>query len=271
MLVWKRAIWLFLASLLIPATALSHALHPDSIDRYADITLTPSHLVVVYQAVLGINPTEKASKRLDPDDDNEITEAERDAYLNTIAQEYAHKQLIMLGGQRLDLQFKGGDAYAIQGHNGIFAIKLDFGYVCELPADLPRNATVEFSYEDQALSKVVGWKQVQFHGQNGVAYAGHVPYRDYKPFDYEILNTKGFAPSTDSIHLQVMLPTAVQEAAPAFALPEKMLALDVGTGIQISQVQTKKKSSWLGPILGGIVVLFTGAAVTGWLLLRKQS
>ena len=56
-------------------------LHPASIDRHADITLTPTKLVLVYEVVLGINATEKAARMLDPNNDGEITNEDREKFL----------------------------------------------------------------------------------------------------------------------------------------------------------------------------------------------
>ena len=207
-----------------PQPVLSHALHPESIDRYAEITVTPNRLVLIYQVILGINPTERASKALDPNNDGTITDEERNTYLQQISQEYIEGQKIYLGDVELKTTYQIGDVYSAYGHNGIRVIRIDIGFICDLPSDIPRETHLKFSYEDQTMKQRVGWKQIQLFTRNGVKYEGHIPYTEYKPFDYEILNTKGFSPATDSITGEILLPANENngEIAP-IKLPERSM------------------------------------------------
>jgi len=191
----------------------SHALNPESIDRFALLTFTPSHLVVMYSTVLGVKPTERASQDLDPDNDGEITDKERDAFIMKMAQQYAQGQIVRLTDRDLKLEFKTGDAYAGFGHNNINVIKIDIGFLCTLPKDLPRGVPLDFSYEDMNVNKIPGWKQIKVQTMNGVSYEGLVPYTEYQPFDYTILDKTGFAPATDGIDIKVTLPESAESAA----------------------------------------------------------
>ncbi|MBZ0254453.1 hypothetical protein K8I31_00220 [bacterium] len=210
-------VWLLAA----PFAAQPHALNPDSIDRYVEATLTPTQIVLVYQLILGLNPTEDASRRLDPNDDGEITDEERDRYLQSEGRRYGGRQYIKVGDEVLMPEYRMGDAYSYIGHNGINVIKVDFGYVCPLPASLPRGATLDFQLKDYDLETVPGWKQMQVISTEGAHFEGHIPYTEYKPFDYEILNTKGFAPATDSINGQVSFDKPTEASPVDIVLPEK--------------------------------------------------
>ncbi len=220
----RNIVLLILVLGLIPGgrQAWPHALDPESIDRHAEISLTPNRLVLIYELLLGINPTERAVNQLDADRDKNITGEERNAFVRKMAEEYGARQIVEIGGHRLSLPFVQGDTYRTIGHNGIDVIKIDLGFVCELPADLPRETTLSFQYRDASLETKTGWKQIAFLSLNGVRYSGHIPYRDFGKFDYDIIEKKGFIPATDSIRIEISLPTAsIAPANPPLIMPEK--------------------------------------------------
>ena len=212
-------VWMCL--LVFGSPAFPHALDPESMDRYAEITLTPSHLVLIYQVFFGVNPTERITRVLDADNDGVITDAERTAVVDRLARVYATKQVLRINDQDLSLEFRMGDAYAALGHNAIQVIKVDLAYVARYPADIPRQVTCPFTYEDQNFIKIPGWKQIQVLTRDSAQFEGHIPYTEYKPFDFEIINTKGFVPSTDAISGNLFLPLAQEVTNPDVALPVK--------------------------------------------------
>ncbi|MDP8245829.1 MAG: hypothetical protein P9L94_17230 [Candidatus Hinthialibacter antarcticus] len=232
-------IWLLAA----PFAAQPHALNPESIDRYVEATLAPTQVVLVYQIIFGLSSTEEASQRLDPDDDGVITDEERAEYVKTEGKRYGGRQYLKIGDETLTLEFRMGDAYAHFGHNGMHVIKVDLGYVCPLPAGLPRGATLDFQLKDYDLETVPGWKQMQIVTAPGVHYEGHIPYREFKPFDYEILNEKGFAPGTDSIKGQVSFDETAPDAEVNIILPERTV------------VEKPKRTGWQYGIVGGAGIL----------------
>lgn len=208
----------------------SHAMHPDSMDRHAEFTFTPSRLILIYQVVCGLNPTESYTRRLDPDNDGTITDEERLSFVKAIAETYTKQQIIQIGGQNIPMQYHSGDAYATVGHNGMHVIKVDIAYTIAYPADMPKNATHTFSYEDNNFKAVPGWKQMQVTARDGVVYDGYVPYQEYKPFDYEIINTKGFSPSTEKLSGQVNVPhseTEMQAVSAMVSLPDRTIPQEV--------------------------------------------
>lgn len=250
-------LWLIYASF-----SYSHALHPESVDRYAEITLTPTQLAILYEVVLGINPTERAVMQLDADNNGDISEDERDAFVKARAEQYARNQKVVLGDKRLNPQFKLGDAYGFVGHNGIDVIKIDIGYLCTIPEDTPKGDPIRFSYTDDNFTKAPGWKQMNVTPLYGVTYDGHVPYADYKPFDYEIIAQSGYYPSTESISIDVTLPASINSAtgsvgAELFKFPEREPE---------PQEQTK---SWELVILSGVGLLILGFIVAIFLRMRR--
>ncbi len=211
------ALWIFSLS------AYPHALDPESIDRHTELTFTPSNLILIYQVILGIKPTERETRKLDADGDGTISDSERDSYVKKASEKYRKSQILRLGDRELTLQFIQGDAYASFGHNGINVIKIDIGYTSPLPADLPRNTMLSFSYEDRNIMKISGWKQINATARDGVKIEGHIPYREYAPFDYELINEKGFMPATDSIKIAVSLPPVSDTGGNApVVLPDQM-------------------------------------------------
>ncbi|RJP26576.1 MAG: hypothetical protein C4527_14640 [Candidatus Omnitrophota bacterium] len=232
-----------------PMLTFSHALHPESIDRCAELILTPSELVVIFQVILGINPTDQATEKLDADNDGKITDAERNRFVEEISGQYAARQRIRIGETELHLQSKLGDVYSTIGHNGINCLRIDIGFACPLPDEIPRDATLAFSYEDLNFKNNPGWKQITLAAQNGVRYEGHVPYQQYAPFDYEIINTKGFYPSTESLQIQVYISQSSQSEAYPVLLPEK------------TNIYQEKPTSGGEMIVMGCVFLFGVVAI----------
>lgn len=238
-----------------------HALHPESVDRYAEITLTPTQLVIMYEVVLGINPTERAVKQLDADNNGDISDDERDAFVKARAEQYARNQKIVLGEKRLNPQFKLGDAYGFVGHNGIDVIKIDIGYLCTIPEDTPKGRAISFSYTDDNFTKAPGWKQMKVKPLFGVKYDGHVPYADYKPFDYEIIVQSGYYPSTESINIEVTFPAAVNAASDSVG--KELLQLP-----ERGPEPEEQRKSWELVVLSGAGLLILG--FIGAILLRMR-
>jgi hypothetical protein len=214
---------LLLFPLLLPTlNACCHALHPDSIDRYAHITLTPNNLVIIYELLLGKNPTAWAMRKFDADKDGTITDQERDEYVSKAARKYADNQTLSIGQTELEFQFVQGDAYESYGHNGMSVVKIDIAYKFNLPADIPREATISLNYKDDNLLVVPGWKQVGFSTIGGVVYSGHIPYKDVEKFDFPAMELKGYFPATESIDIEINLPkSGVEDVAASIQMPEK--------------------------------------------------
>lgn len=220
-------LWIFLIGFCFTLKSYSHALHPDSMDRHAEITFAPSKMIVIYQAIGGINPTEHYTRRLDPDNDGTITDEERNSFIKNIAAEYAKNQKIHIGEYNLDLQFHSGDAYASVGHNGMNVIKVDIAYTAEYPAALTRNVTQSFMYEDNNFNTVPGWKQLNVSTRDGAIYSGFIPYQEFAPFDYEIIATKGFTPSSEKLKGEVSIPPAENSDSTEVIMPEKVIPKEV--------------------------------------------
>lgn len=222
------ACFIFLLPILgIVQYSFSHALHPESMDRHAEITFASNKLIVIYQAICGINPTEQYTRRLDPDNDGTITDDERNSFVKHKAEEYAKKQAVKIGENDLVLQFHSGDAYASVGHNGMHVIKVDIAYLAEYPAGLIRNVTHSFTYEDHNFNTVPGWKQLNISTRDGAVYSGYIPYQEFAPFDYEIIATKGFTPSSEKLSGDVSIPPAENRTSTAVIMPEKVIPQEV--------------------------------------------
>ncbi len=256
---------LVLSVLVFPRMGNSHALNPESIDRYAEITLTPDRLVVIYEVILGISPTERMAQILDKNQDKNITEEERNSFIQYIEELHRVKQIVKIGEETLSLQFIQGDTYRTIGHNGINVLKIDLGFTCELPAGIPRNTTLSFQYRDAYLETFAGWKQIAFHAQDGVQFSGHIPYKEFLKFDYEIIAKRGFIPSTDAIQIEVNLPPQTRNPSDLkITMPTKdeidLVGQSSGIGLLLK--------IWM--ILGGVAVLL-GIVYFGIRWMRSSS
>ncbi len=231
----------------------SHALDPESIDRYANLTMTQTHLMILYEVILGLKPTEKAAQQLDANDDGKISEEERDAFIQQRAKQYAENQTIQLGDFTLEPRFKVGDAYSFIGHNGINVIKIDLGYLCSLPDTLPIGEPLSFVYKDDNFPRV-GWKQVKFQTSSGVTFNGNIPYEDYEPFDYEKMVDLQY-PVTDRIELSVTFP---ESGSTSFSSGNASNEVE----LQLPERVVEPEGwDWLQGIILGAVILFIAVFV----------
>jgi hypothetical protein len=210
--------------LIVSCTVWSHALDPRSIDRYAEILLSPAGGRVYYVLVYGQNGSEFARDMLQPDPQGLAPLDRQQAYLAQRNDQYAAGQTLEINSQPVPLQYVGGASGMVIGHGGAEVNRAVLIYEFGYPADMVRDATVAFRYEDTNFVRLFAWKQIRVLGLQGVRIYGHTPYENLVPYDYTGLDLAGFLPSTRSIQLDILVPAQpVAGATPAVSYVDALM------------------------------------------------
>jgi hypothetical protein len=218
-----RLVWV-LIFLIASCTVWSHALDPRSIDRYAEIILSPERGRVYYVLVYGQNGSEFARDMLQPDPLGLAPIDRQQAYLAQRNDQYAPGQTLEINSQPVPLQYVGGASGMVIGHGGAEVNRAVLIYEFGYPADMVRDATVPCRYEDTNFVRLFAWKQIRVLGLQGVQVDGHIPYENLIPYDYTNLDLAGFLPSTRSVQLDIFVPAQpVDGATPAVSYVDALM------------------------------------------------
>ncbi len=252
--------WIFLFSAI---GVYPHSMQPTAVLRFSEVHLAPDALSLIYIVEPGSIPFQDMAKDIDQNEDRNFSEEDLNAFLDQIKDRYSKGQNVSLADETLDLNFHRGEVYEAVGHHSADTVRIELGYLADIPASVPRGATVSLSYEDTRLKGVPGWKQIKFFPEDGVRYSGHVPYGDYAMFDLSLEQELQFTPSTHQLNLQVHLPEN-----PSRDSRELLAAkLDNSPLFNSGLVRIKEKSTTVYWILGGMVVIFAlglAAKQFGW-------
>jgi len=200
--------------IVLPCECWAHKLDPRSIDRYAEILLSPDGGRLYYVTVYGQIGTDDARRVLEPDRDGLADSENQAIYLAQRRDEYTDKQTLRIDGEDVDLEFSGGVSGMILGHGGMEANRAVLIYDFKYPAGMPRDATVSFHYEDRNFTRLYAWKQIRVLGLQGVRVPGHQPYGDMIPYDYRRLDMEGIMPTTRSVSLDIYVPSKPTHNSP---------------------------------------------------------
>lgn len=163
----SRGLLTLLSIVLTLAWARPAAAHPMgnySINRYTRLELAADQIHVVYLLDMAELPTFQEKKRMDTDDDDVVSPAESQAYLDQQAPELGSNLHLEINGQRLALslqdqfmEFRPG-----QGTLETLFIRL------ELMADLTPAADWAAEYSDENYGDRLGWWEVVTEPREGV-------------------------------------------------------------------------------------------------------
>ncbi len=245
---------MLLLLVLLPGVCPAHKLDPRSIDRYAEILLSPAGGRMYYVTVYGQIGTDDARKILEPDRHGRATPEKQKVLLAKRRDEYTDKQTLQIQGERVDLTYRGGVSGMTIGHGGMEANRTVLIYDFVYPAGMPRDATVSFHYEDRNFTRLYAWKQIRVLGLQGVRVSGHQPFDDLDPYDYQMLDTTGIMPTTRSVTLEIYVPSQPVRNPLAVDSYAEVL-MDVGWSRPKSQAATMLKRVLM---IGVPVVLAAG-------------
>lgn len=220
-----RLLW-FVILVILGRCATAHMLDPRSIDRYAEILLSPEGGRLYYVLMYGLNGTEYARQILQPNDQGIAPVDRQQTYLAYRHQQYSAGQRLEIDSQKVSLQYIGGVAGMVIGHGGMETNRAVLIYGFDYPEGMTRDVPVPFYYEDTNFARLFAWKQIRVLGLQGVQVRGHQPYEDLVPYDYTRLDLAGFLPSTRSVSLEIVVPSQrVVGATPAVSYAQSLMEM----------------------------------------------
>jgi nickel/cobalt exporter len=143
---------------LLPAVALAHPLGNFTINHYAGIRVAPTGVsldLVIDEAEI---PTFQERQRIDTNGDGTISPAELEAERVAACPRLVSDLHLAVGGRAVVLQPVQAGLGFLPGAGGLTTMRI----VCELDAPLaaPLAAATSISFEDDAFSERIGWREV---------------------------------------------------------------------------------------------------------------
>jgi len=250
----------FVVFWMVPCVVLGHMLDPRSIDRYAEILLTPEGGRLYYVLVYGQNGTEFAREILQPNEQGLAAIERQQTYLAQRNGQYLPGQTIEVDSQPTALEYIGGLSGMTIGHGGAEVNRAVLIYQFRYPDSVRRDTSLPFRYEDTNFTRLFAWKQIRVLGLQGVQVHGHQPYKDLTPYDYTGLDAAGFLPSTRSVELEISVPAGpVGGATPAISYVDALM--------QMGWPERPRSEVWLlkKVVAAGVsITLLVGGAAVIW-------
>lgn len=207
-----------LFALLVCAAAASsaHPLGNSTINRWAQLTVSPSGIDIDYLLDLAELPTLVESSAADRDADGETSSAEWSAHSRRWALGLREALQVQVDGRPLALQLVEQRWRREDGEAGLSVLKLE----ATLHADYGERAnggSMELAYNDQTRAGSIGWKEVVLRATDRVTIAASTLAREDRsrrltqyPADAGYLNVTA---GTARIALPLVTPAAVPIAA----------------------------------------------------------
>jgi ABC-type nickel/cobalt efflux system permease component RcnA len=151
--------------LALPLTALAHPLGNFTVNRYSRIEIGGAGVKIYYVLDMAEIPTFQEKEIIDQNQDGQISEAERLAYLDRKAEEIKANLKLTVDSAPQELKIAAKDLSFPAGQGGLQTTRLTARF--ETSA-LPANST-NLSYQDNNFSDRLGWKEVVVRNASGVA------------------------------------------------------------------------------------------------------
>ncbi len=172
------ALLLLAASLLArqPQAALAHPLGNFTINRYSRIELAPGGIRVRYVVDMAEIPAFQEIAVIDADRDGQVSDAERERYLEQKAEELRRGLRLAINGAAVPLQALERELDFPPGQGGLATLRLGLLLSGELPR---REGQQRLDYEDTNYAERLGWKEIVVQAGDGVTLlASSVPQED---------------------------------------------------------------------------------------------
>lgn len=174
------ALLLLAASLLArqPQAALAHPLGNFTINRYSRIELAPGGIRVRYVVDMAEIPAFQEIAVIDSDHDRQVSDAEREQYLEQKVEELRRGLRLAINGAAVPLQALEQELDFPPGQGGLATLRLGL----LLSGELPRRegqAEQRLDYKDTNYAERLGWKEIVVQAGDGVTLlASSVPRQD---------------------------------------------------------------------------------------------
>lgn len=170
---WRRqrlaiiAVLAGIAATLWTGEVAAHPLGNFTINRYSRLEFADGAARISYVLDFAEIPTFQQIKRLDPDGDGALAEAEAVAYLDAELPGVVKNLHLVVGGKELPLTVRERSAVVLPGQGELPILRVE----ARLLADLPKGwqGTGTASYTDQNYRDRLGWREIVIRGGPGIA------------------------------------------------------------------------------------------------------
>ncbi len=150
------------------AAASAHPLGNSTVNRWAQLTVSPSGIDIDYVLDLAELPTLVESAAADRDGDGETSSAEWSAYSRRWALGLREALQVQVDGRPLALQLVKQRWRRADGEAGLSVLRLEATLHADY-GDRARGGAIEFAYNDRTRAGSFGWKEVVLRATDRVA------------------------------------------------------------------------------------------------------
>ncbi len=155
---------------LLPAhRTAAHPLGNFTINHYSRVEFADGAARVTYVLDFAEIPTYQQLKRLDPDGDGALSDAEAAAYLAAELPALVQGLRLTVGGEVLALRVHERSAAFLPGQGGLPTLRIEARLLADLPQGWEDHGTG--SYADRTYAERPGWREIVIQGGRGVAVA----------------------------------------------------------------------------------------------------
>lgn len=160
-LLWRRAIISLVCVLGVlayfPHTAFAHPMGNFSVNRYSRLAVDVEQVELRFIVDIAEIPTHTERTNMDTDGDGEISTAEEQSYLETVAATLPAQLLLTLNGEPSEWTPGARTIRFAKGQADLPTLRMEFEFSAPLPAS---SDVQELHYEDTTYSDRLGWKEI---------------------------------------------------------------------------------------------------------------
>ncbi|HEX2914393.1 MAG TPA: sulfite exporter TauE/SafE family protein [Chloroflexia bacterium] len=153
------------AALAVPATASAHPLGNFTINRYSRLDVGAAGVKIYYVLDMAEIPTFQEKDRIDQNHDGQISDSERQSYLEHKASELQSNLQLNVNGNPAELKLVDKTLAFPEGQGGLQTMRLTAHFET---AALPSGAN-SLSYQDNNFSDRMGWREIIIRNASGLA------------------------------------------------------------------------------------------------------
>lgn len=146
-----------------------------SVSHYAGLEMNPEGVVVKFLLDFAEIPSVRELERVDPDSDEQVTPAERDAYLDARTREVLRQLRLAVNGERVPLVAEWSRVAFPPGEGGLSTVRIAWELRGTWPAPLLESNFLQWNDSNHAGAP--GWKEIRFTAIDGL-HVGSTSLRD---------------------------------------------------------------------------------------------
>lgn len=150
-----------------PTAAIAHPLGNFTINHFSRIEPGPERVDVHYVVDSAEIPTFQALQAADADSDGKPSDAELQAYLASIAPQYADGLVLTVDETRVPLEIETKRVATLPGAGGLPTLRVEVDFEGELPIN-SSNTTHQLRFEDTNHGDRLGWREIVVAPATGV-------------------------------------------------------------------------------------------------------